>query len=244
MTVKRAPIGLAVVLSAVLSAAACGGEGATSPETEAGPSSAPATPTDVVVLSEWTENLLPAGRYAMAANGLPDTPWAVVAVPGPGDFSNLEGWTIFHEQGEDATALGYWTVSGVDRDPCEAASPLLEVGTTVDDLVAAFERQRRTRVSQPDPVTLDGYDGVTFTLRMPPGTVPGECPDDGYELWVSDPGGGRSIGEPARYDRLWILDVEGQVLVLQAGLDAHEGPPDPDAVLRMVKSVEFVPRSM
>lgn len=185
-----------------------------------------------------SDDFLPAGRLGMTANGRSDAPWAVVDVPE--HFSSLGGWVIFDEDPKGGGGVGYWTVSEVVRNPCSEPDPM-EVGSTVEELAAAFKQQRLTRLTAPVPVTVDGYTGLSFELHVPKDVDFATCPE--YNVWESDPAGARHMEGPGEFDRLWILDVEGVVVVLTVTADTDVPKSALERLTGMVESVEFIPRS-
>ena len=231
-------------LTSVAVLAGCGGEAEPAPPSsgQEAPATAAPTPTDFTVLAEWGENL-PAGRplrddRQRAARH----PLGRGRGPRPRRLQQPRRLDRLPRAGRGRDGAGL--LDRLGRRP----------GSVRGRLAAAGGRHHRGRPGRgvraaaayprdaSEPVTIDGHDGVTITLSMPSGTVPSDCPDGGFDLWVSDPGGGRYLGEPGRYDQLWILDVEGQVLVIQAGLDSRTSGPRADRILEMIESVEFVPR--
>lgn len=254
MPATRKLLCTAGVCSVLLATASCSGEDTASgrgsplpaPKTASVTSSPPqGSPSPATrTLSSWTpiplsaDESLPGGRMGMTANGRPDAPWAVVEVPK--GFSTINGWVIFDEDPKGGGGVGYWTVSEVVRNPCGDPEPI-QVGNTVDELVAAFKQQRLTRMSAPAPVTVDGYHGLSLELAVPQGIDFAACPQ--YNLWESDPAGARHFGGPGEFDRLWILDVAGDVVVLTVTADAGVPKTALDRLTRMVNSVEFAPRS-
>src|SRR5512139_2094600 len=110
---------LAATVAAATLPAACSSEQA-SPQAKAAP-----TPSGSGNALTWTaldsggngtEELEP-GRYGLRTNGLPGMPVAVVDVPA--GLANLGGWVVVDPK--VVRGVGYWTVSGVDRDPCGEA---------------------------------------------------------------------------------------------------------------------------
>ncbi len=192
------------------------------------------------VPEESEGGLIPAGRSGMTANGRPDAPWAVFEIPE--GFSSIGGWVIFDEDPQGGGGVGYWTVSEVVRQPCDPLSNAnaIDAGNTVEELVAAFQRQRRTRMSEPVPVTVDGYQGLSLELRVPKGIDFAACPD--YNVWESDPAGARYMGAPGEFDRLWILDVDGEVVVLTVTADPDVPTSSLDHLADLVESTEFIAR--
>ena len=123
--------------------------------------------------------------------------------------------------------LSVWDAVKVPTDPCRWSSTMTTPGPTVDDLVKALVAQRTRNASAPVESTLGGYKGVYLEWSVPPDMVDGQnCdpwPDNGYRDFVSFLG----VGGSERYqqlanqiDRLWVLDVNGQRLVVDATYSA------------------------
>ena len=237
MTIGRRPTVAAVAVAVVLLAACSSDPGTNPPAAEETP-----TPT-VVTPSRWTpvppdsEGALPAGRYGLTANGVRGMPWAVVELDGA--FSSVGEWLI-HDTRSGTGGMGYWTVTGVYRDPCDTAAGLIDVGAHAKDLAAALGQQKRSRVTEPVPVTLDGYDGFYLELQAPPDLNFTDCP---YDVWDSTPGGGRYLQEPGQVDRIWIVDVEDDTIVFHATAWAGAEKTALEQLTDMVESVDFVPRT-
>ena len=229
----------AVALTALVTATstACGGN--------AGP-----LPTSPSVITEsratspaaWTpvpadrDEALPPGRYGLTANGAADMPWAVVDVQGA--HASLGQWAL-RDVPTGTGAMGYWTVTGVYRDPCSKTAGLIDVGDSAAGLAQALARQQRSRVTAPVAVTLDGHQGFYLELSAPSDIDFGSC---GYDTWDSTPGGGRYLQEPGQIDRIWIVDVDGDTLVLNATIWSAAKRDTLQRLTAMVESVDFVAR--
>ena len=101
---------------------------------------------------------------------------------------------------------------GVPRDPC--TGPTIDpVGPTVDDLVNALAELPIYRMTRPEPVELGGADGTHIPARIPRTYDASACEDRVVRL----PGNpDTAVGGPPPYvGRWWILDVDGQRVVLQ-----------------------------
>jgi hypothetical protein len=180
--------------------------------------------------------LLGPGRYGLRANGLPGMPWAVVDVPA--GLANLGGWLVLDP--DIVRAVGYWTISGVDRDPCGEPVDLIDPGTSVEDLVDAFAAQALTDMTSPVPVEVGGHRGLYVELRAPDDLDFATCGQGKFETWLSDPAGGRYMQQPGQVDRLWILDVNGDRVVLFATAVPDVPEAQVEQLTGIVESTRFV----
>jgi hypothetical protein len=110
------------------------------------------------------------------------------------------------------------------------------IGPTVDDLLAALDAQENTDMSRPRDVVVGGFSGQRVRMRI----AQSDCPEaDSLVMWVDprgEPGRGLAPGEPD--DTLWIVDVDGQRVVIVTSLDpslADEGD-----VSELIDTIEFV----
>ena len=150
---------------------------------------------------------LAAGQYTVAVPGGPVT----VSLTIGDDGWESGGWYIMNPPAF-SRSVSFWTIGNVYEDLCDSASlPVPAVGPTVEDLVAALDAQAGSRMSRVADVVVDGYSGKRLTMSWPRTTG---CSGDPLPMWV-DPEGevGRSL-EPGSRDMLWILDVDGQRLVI------------------------------
>jgi hypothetical protein len=132
-------------------------------------------------------------------------------------------------------------------DPChwESTKPAT-AGTTVDELVAALAAQASRDASDPVDVTVGGYTGKSITLHVPDDVAfsAGEftdCDQGNFSSFGSDaePGPARFAQGPGQIDEVWILDVNGVVVVIDTGYYALT-PADDVAELRaIVESATF-----
>ncbi len=200
---------------------------------------ASASPADWTPVPEDSDEILPAGRYGLtvAENVLPDLPWAVVDTPdGFGHFFN---WILADEGPAGGGAVSYWTLHAVYQDPC--ASQDVKVVETVEEAATAFQAQRGSKVSVPRPVTLDGYRGLYLELEIPETTNFAACPE--YHPWDIDAAGGLPYVQGPGTERLWILDIDGDLAVIDASEDAETPEAASQQLTTMVESIDFVARS-
>lgn len=184
-------------------------------------------------LAEGPTTSLEPGTYqfSVLANPGVETPDALVEVPS--GFDDEAAWYVVSPDQQEF--LGLWTVGLVDRDACPPGSNhLFDPGPSVEDLADALEGQKSTRASTPNPVTLAGYKGLYLELVSPHDIS--RCEQTGH-LWGNP--GGRGIYNDGQVDLVWILDVDGQRLVVNAAYTPKSAASDIDKLTSMVESLKF-----
>ena len=146
--------------------------------------------------------------------------------------------------------MSLWIVGEVPTDPCHWKKDLVTPGPTVDDHVAVLVAQRRRDASTPVDITLAGYSGKYLEWSVPGDLVVTgdadfqgcDATDEGhtdFKSWFGRGGGDRYHQVAGQVDRLWILDVDGQTMVV----DAAYGPDTPqtvrDELSALVETLEF-----
>lgn len=213
-----------VVLAALAALAACDNDtqATTDPDRPGGPTPT-STPTPDYTLIPDESGFIDPGRWAIRADESPETPLAVIDVPTAG--FNGGGRNIWTSE----AVIGFWTVTGVHKDPCARSGPAASAGDTVEDLAAALDAQKLTTATDPLPVAIDGHDGLYLEVSIPAQLGYRTCHEDGVVIWDDAP----AWSEPA-VTRFWILDVDGQRVVLTLNGGAKREFTD------MVRSAEFV----
>lgn len=189
---------------------------------------------------------LVAGWHALTPIGPRTGPLAVVEIPD----GYVGGPLIFPAdrstgQADECCIVGFWTVARVYQDPCKARAAK-DPGPSVQDLADALVAQRTT-ATKPTPVTLGGYQGLYLELTAPPGLGDlSSCKGGDVAYWESDPGT-RYFSAPQYHagmglpvDRVWILDVEGQRVVLDAGVASGIDDQQAQPLIDIVESTQFV----
>lgn len=185
---------------------------------------------DIPTLQAGT-HALKAGTYRVALDTIGYTtgqfPAARITVP--------FGWTSIkdgaflntaEEEGRDRSfvALQFWDVTQIYRDPCRWTGTLFDPGPTVSDLVTALATRPMRHATDPVDVSLDGYRGTYLEWSVPSDLDFEQCDaEDGthyFESWAGSAAGhadgDRYQQAPGQVDRLWILDVGGHRLVIDA----------------------------
>lgn len=119
---------------------------------------------------------------------------------------------------------------GVPRDRC-GTGPVVPVGPTVDDLVDAMREQTAYYASEPQPVRIGGASGTYLAIQLRPAP---RCKGD-----VRMPGTNATTVAlpPMSLGRWWILDVDGQRVVVQQNCTCGNAPMD--RLARMPRGITF-----
>ena len=111
----------------------------------------------------------------------------------------------------------------------------------MEDLAAALTAQKRSAVSQPAPVTLDGHPGLYLELTAAFDIAFEDCALGYYAYWEGMPDDAQHTADsPGTVDRAWILDVDGERVVLTAVSVPEVPDRQVDELTTMVESVRFV----
>jgi hypothetical protein len=168
-------------------------------------------------------------QFSVVANPGVETPEALVEIP-----SGFASGDVFWVVSPDGDAfLGLWTVGKVERDAClHGDEDAFDPGPSVEDLADALVAQKSTRASAPKSVTLAGYQGLYVELASPRDLS--KC-DPAPGIW-----GGRGIYNNGQVDLVWILDVDGQRIVVNSAYAPKATAAERGKLTSMVESLEFV----
>jgi hypothetical protein len=225
---------LAVVVGInLLPAGGIGGPAAT-PTPTAAPTPSP-TPT-AVKLPEY--GALHAGRYLFQGEWTPQA----FTVDVSAGWSAMEGSFVLKDNQQPTTVfLAPWIIDHIYPDPCDQSGAATPLGPTVDDLVTALMAMDARQPVGPTDTTIGGYPAKLVRLSLPLDTARTGCTHaDGIRNWP-DPGGeGGFFSKLGETDDLYVVDVDGQrlVLVVAHGVDASAA--DIAELGDLVGSVAFV----
>jgi hypothetical protein len=185
--------------------------------------------------------------------------------PGWGDaMPQVEGFAIGRSEiGE----LTFDRPYAVFSDACHPSDGYYQgTLTTLDGYVAALtEQQGWAEVTDPTDISIDGYAGKAFQRTVP--TDMSDCdmhdrsfrgrldfPDDGvagwadFRSWVVGDGDGAGGGyyyEPGGTETVWVVDLDGTVVIISANLwwgpTAAAHPDFADDVLNSIRIAEWSP---
>ena len=162
----------------------------------------------------------------------------------PDGWSTEDGGFIIKE-GPAALGVSVWDVGEVPRDPCQWKGTVTRPGPTVEALVEALTSQRLRDPTRPADVTLAGYEGRYLEWSVPEDLIVTgdshfpDCDDRNFTSWWGTYAGNRYQQVPGQVDRLWVLDVEGQTLVVDATYSPDTSAADRRELEQIVTSLQF-----
>ena len=226
-----------------------GGQPTATPEASvADPTSEPAPSS-----SAWTG--IPQGPFIVTGTDDPVQVTFSIDSPDWYQLPGLDGMTkdddgLDPPQSVGAALLAWGWPAGtgfnVSGDPCQWSTTMPATSaTTPDEIAAAFAAQAMTEATAPVDVTVGGFAGKAVTLHVPmtfddPNATReekfGDCDNDDFVLYgTEDEESARNAQGAGQIDELWILDVDGAIMIL----DAAYSPATPaDLVEQMRAMVE------
>ena len=249
---KLVPIGLgaaAVVMALVLGTQFLGRP---APGGVGGAPSATPTPGATPSPTAWTG--LPEGPFVVTGADvavqvtLDITSSGWVALPDYGAVSkNDDGLDAPQSVGAALLAWAWPAGTGfnVYGDPCQWMSTIpAKPATTPDEIAAAFAAQALTDATAPVDVTVGGFAGKAVTLHVPitfdlPNSTREErfadCDRDVFAFYgvEGEAAEARNAQGAGQLDELWILDVNGSIVIL----DATYGPATPAALVEELRTL-------
>ncbi len=164
---------------------------------------------------------------------VPDDDWGVV-----------EGWWVVHSTraGREESGVAFWDVGNIYAEGCQWVLVDPPVGPTVDDLVSAFANLPGLAPTAAVDITVDGYVGKQIEFTVPNSN---ECKERQFALWQED--GNQDVAglpdwahpHPNMHNQLWILDVGGVRLVIDAYSFPDTSPQDRAALDEVLASIQI-----
>jgi hypothetical protein len=127
--------------------------------------------------------------------------------------------------------------TGLYSDPCHGSSGPADVpvGPTVDDFVNALAEETAYQATAPTDVTLGGYSGKRMDLQLPSEVA--SCDNGAFTPWD---GSIYAQGPDNRW-QLWILDVEGERMIIESENFAGTSSEDLAEQQAIVDSIQISP---
>jgi len=249
---RNAIVALAVggaVVAALLAATGCGGQSSRDASTGTKASTAPSTATVAKLprpLGAGEQKLAPGVQVLdlvsreQGQGGYAHLPR--IAITLPSGWFNFNGWAL-NDGG--TLAVAFWDVAKVYPTGCRwQGKPMLDPGRTVDGLARALATRPLRHASRPTNVALAGFHGKYLRWSVPDKIDISSCGQGYFESWT-----GRGWASdrwqqgPGQVDRLWILDVHGKRLVIDANYLPSATRADRTELDRIVHSIKFLPVS-
>jgi hypothetical protein len=192
------------------------------------------------------------GRYYIRPV-VPDGPtiYVLYTIPAEGWLAFIGGFKPGAGGRDQTVALHILNVTTVVQHGCTdhtGADP--PVGDTPEDLASALATLEPFKVAEaPSEVSRWGYDGMRLVLHVPelPTTIGGGqlsftgCVDRELKSWIGRPLSYAYYGySPGLIEEFWILDVDGQRLVIAADHYADTPPADMEELQSVLDSIEIV----
>jgi hypothetical protein len=181
------------------------------------------------------------GRYVFTSNdpGL-DASYRISIDVADG-YEGFGGWAV--HIGTSQTGVNTFAIGDVYADACQWEGSLIDRSaiSSTDEVAAALASQEGLRVSTPTDVTLDGFAGTYMERTVLARTDLSECDGGMFRVYL-DPSGEERYLVHGLLSLLWIIDVDGVPLVIEASLDPGTSAQVRAELLQMVESVRIDPR--
>jgi hypothetical protein len=190
---------------------------------------------------------LPVGPFEFRDAGDPDIAMTVTIPSAGWNF----GQPTFFNKGLERdnmpeAGLLFWSFAAgaeiyVYGDPCRATSTRPDSPvSTPDEMAAALAEQASRNASEPADVTLDGYEGKWITLHVPEDAVFTDCERGKFVMYGTDGDpDGRYAQGPGQIEELWIMDVDGRLVIINAMYRRDTPAPLVEEIRTIVESTTF-----
>ena len=165
-----------------------------------------------------------------------------IAITLPSGWYNYDGWGV-NDGG--TLIVSFWDVAMVYPTGCRWRSkPMIDPGQSVDGLARALATRPLRHASEPKSVALAGFRGKYLQWSVPKKIDFAGCGQGYFESWTARGwASDRYQQGPGQVDRLWILDVKGQRLVIDAAFMPWATQRQRTELNRIVHSIRFAPSS-
>jgi hypothetical protein len=138
-------------------------------------------------------------------------------------------------------SVSSWIVDNAYVDPCQWVESEIDppIGPTVDDLADALADQVGRDGSEPTDVTLGGYEGKKVELSVPADFQVASCDNGELRTWRSGGSAGGYNYGPGQRDTVYILDVEGERLVIHTTYLPRASEEDLAELAAIVESIRI-----
>jgi hypothetical protein len=224
---------LAAVVAIPLLLRGNGGSVATPPTVT---TTTPPTATTTTSVSGTTTVLRPQGRNGPGAHltVMMPTGWETW----PSSSASPSAITKGDPEPPGWMSVGAASVVDIYYDRCQWTRTVLDprIGPTVEDLTSALEDVWGADAAAPIDATLDGFAGKQMVLTGPIDVDFATCDNGEFRRWP-----GQWYQGPGQKDRLWILDVEGERIVVIATFFPEGSAQDLAEMQAVIDSIQIEP---
>jgi hypothetical protein len=200
-----------------------------SPSVELSPSPSPA-PSE---LAFFRSGPISPGRHTMVRSGKAFS----VDMPGSGWFSN-GAFRIYTVSGQNSFIFWTEAPTNVYARPCTREPLDPPAGDTPAELAVAVSSIPGTEpVDEPTDVTIGGHQATHVSIRIREDVG---CAPEGFSLWYAgDPATGRWPDALGDTIHVWIIDVDGTNVWIDAEVGRNTGPELQAEMQQIVESIQF-----
>jgi hypothetical protein len=160
----------------------------------------------------------------------------------PDGYSSVGSAAVLKD-GFTQTSVSTLAISDVYAHPCRWQGGALvdpsKISST-DGVVAALASQQGLRVSARTDVTVDGHAATYLERRVPNGTDVSDCDLGEFHVYSSPDWGDRWLAN-GQLQRLWIVDVDGVPLVIDASVLPGTSSEVREELQQIVESIQIDP---
>ena len=206
-----------------------------------GPPTATATPVPTSTATAQMLSGRPLEAGTVVAVGLGPSQSISATLTVPEGWEGFDGRCVLPITGTEAPdGMGTCFLesdTGLYSDPCHGTRGPADVpvGPTVEEFVNALAEQTAYDATAPTDVTLGGYSGKRMDLQLPSDVA--SCDNGAFTPW---PGSIYAQG-PDNLWRLWIIDVEGERMIIVSQNFASTSSEDLAEQQAIVDSIRIQP---
>jgi hypothetical protein len=160
----------------------------------------------------------------------------------PTGWFNFDGWAMSKGPDDKTAFVTFWDVDRVYPTPCRwKYRPMVDPGRGVNRLAAALIAQPLRHATAPTDAVLGGFRGKFLEWSVPTNVDLDDCDEGVFESWTARGwSSDRYQQAPGQVDRLWILDVNGERLVVDASYLPNATAHDRAELDSVVSSIRFL----
>jgi hypothetical protein len=183
---------------------------------------------------------LTAGTYAVAFPEFdaPGNPFPKVLITVPDGWTINNGFALSRRDMPGQLVVTVWDVVDVYANGCHWLDGMIHPGPTVDELVAVLAARPLRNATAPVAASIGGYHGKYLEWSIPVDIHFSDCVGGMFKSWT-DLVGDRYQQGPGQVDRLWILDIDGRRLVIDATYMPDSTEQGRTELAKVVNSIQF-----